>query len=38
VVYASYEDRIEAQNELNTIKKTHNQDAWLLVKDLDLVN
>ncbi|MGE5942920.1 MAG: SPOR domain-containing protein, partial [Flavobacteriales bacterium] len=29
VVYGSYEDRMEALNELRTIKKTHNQDAWL---------
>src|SRR5690606_16227907 len=31
VVYASYEDRIDALNELKAIKKTHNLDAWLLV-------
>ncbi|PKQ45717.1 HU domain-containing protein [Confluentibacter flavum] len=31
VVYGSYEDRLEALNELRTIKKTHNQDAWLKV-------
>ncbi|WP_100613740.1 HU domain-containing protein [Confluentibacter citreus] len=35
VVYASYEDRLEALSELRAIKKTHNQDAWLLVKELD---
>lgn len=35
VVYASYEDRVEALNALRSIKKTHNQDAWLLVKELD---
>lgn len=35
VVYASYEDRIEALKALRTIKKTHNKDAWLLVKKLD---
>ncbi|MBU3820698.1 SPOR domain-containing protein [Flavobacteriaceae bacterium XHP0103] len=35
VVYASYEDRIEALNALRSIKKTNNQDAWLLVKELD---
>lgn len=35
VVYASYEDRIEALQALRTIKKTHNKDAWLLVKQLD---
>jgi hypothetical protein len=35
VVYASYEDRVEALKALRTIKKTHNKDAWLLVKKLD---
>lgn len=35
VVYASYEDRLEALKALRTIKKTHNKDAWLLVKKLD---
>lgn len=35
VVYASYEDRLEALKALRTVKKTHNQDAWLLVKKLD---
>lgn len=35
VVYASYEDRVEALKTLRTIKKTHNKDAWLLVKKLD---
>jgi hypothetical protein len=35
VVYASYEDRVEALMALRTIKKTHNKDAWLLVKKLD---
>ncbi len=35
VVYASYEDRLEALKALRTIKKTHNRDAWLLVKKLD---
>ncbi len=34
VVYASYEDRIEALQALRTIKKTHNRDAWLSVKKL----
>jgi nucleoid DNA-binding protein len=35
VVYASYEDRLEALEALRTIKRTHNADAWLLVKELD---
>ncbi|MDO6759792.1 SPOR domain-containing protein [Tamlana sp. 2_MG-2023] len=35
VVYASYEDRLEALKALRNIKKTHNSDAWLLVKQLD---
>ena len=35
VVYSSYDSRLEAQRTLYTIKKEHNKDAWLLVKDLD---
>lgn len=35
VVYASYEDRLEALKALRDIKRTHNSDAWLLVKKLD---
>ena len=35
VVYASYEGRLDALKALRTIKKTHNKDAWLLVKKLD---
>ena len=35
VAYASYEDRLEALKALRTIKKTHNQDAWLDVKKLN---
>ncbi|OYX28384.1 MAG: sporulation protein [Flavobacteriales bacterium 32-35-8] len=35
VVYGSFEDRIEALNELRAIKKENNPDAWLLVKALD---
>lgn len=35
VVYASFEDRIEALNELKAIKKNHGLDAWLLVQELD---
>ncbi|AUS05068.1 SPOR domain-containing protein [Pseudotamlana carrageenivorans] len=35
VVYASYEDRLEALKALRNIKNTHNSDAWLLTKQLD---
>ena len=35
VVYSSHSDRLEALKTLRTIKRTHNQDAWLLVKVLD---
>lgn len=35
VVYASYENRLEALASLRNIKRTHNSDAWLLVKELD---
>ena len=35
VVYASYEDRLEALAALRSIKRSHNSDAWLLVKQLD---
>jgi hypothetical protein len=35
VVYSSHTDRVEALNALKTIKRTHNRDAWLLVKALD---
>jgi len=35
VVYASYETRAEAQRALYNIRKTHNRDAWLLIKKLD---
>ncbi len=34
VVYASYEDRLEALQALRDIKKTHNKEAWLLVKEI----
>ncbi|WP_179337562.1 HU domain-containing protein [Winogradskyella ludwigii] len=34
VVYASFETREEAQNELNSIRLEHNRDAWLLIKKL----
>ncbi|MGB6269329.1 MAG: SPOR domain-containing protein [Olleya sp.] len=35
VVYASYTDRQEALQALNTIRKEQNKDAWLLIKALD---
>ncbi|GAA4295665.1 HU domain-containing protein [Aestuariibaculum suncheonense] len=35
VVYASYEDRLEALKALRTIKKEHNKEAWLDVRSLD---
>ena len=35
VVYASFETRTEAQNELYKIRREHNRDAWLLIKKLD---
>lgn len=35
VVYSSHIDRVDAINALRTIKRTHNRDAWLLVKALD---
>jgi len=35
VVYASFETREEAQNELYKIRREHNRDAWLLIKKLD---
>lgn len=35
VVYASYSDSQEALQELRTIRKTDNKEAWLFVKDLD---
>ncbi|WP_396602668.1 SPOR domain-containing protein [Algibacter sp. R77976] len=35
VAYASYEGRLDALKALRNIKKTHNRDAWLLVKKLD---
>jgi len=35
VVYASYEDRLEALQALRDVKKTHNKDAWLLVKVIE---
>lgn len=35
VVYSSYGSRTEAQRAMYTIRKAHNKDAWLLVKDLN---
>ncbi len=35
VVYASFDDRLEAIAALRTIKRTHNSDAWMLVKEVD---
>ncbi|MBD0831168.1 HU domain-containing protein [Aestuariibaculum sediminum] len=35
VVYASYEDRLDALKALRTIKKEQNKEAWLLVQALD---
>jgi predicted 3-demethylubiquinone-9 3-methyltransferase (glyoxalase superfamily) len=38
VVYASYENRLEALKALRNIKNTHNQDAWLMVQNLNKVH
>jgi nucleoid DNA-binding protein len=35
VVYASFETRAEAQRALYKIRREHNRDAWLLIKNLD---
>lgn len=35
VIYASFETRAEAQQELNKIRRELNSDAWLLIKKLD---
>jgi len=35
VVYSSHSDRLEALKTLRNIKRTHNREAWLLVKDLN---
>lgn len=35
VVYSSFATREEAQSELNKIRREHNPDAWLLIKELD---
>jgi nucleoid DNA-binding protein len=35
VVYASFENRLEALQNLRTIKRSENIDAWLLVKEIN---
>ncbi len=35
VAYSSYENRIDALKNLRTIKNSQNQDAWLLVQEID---
>lgn len=35
VAYSSHDDRLEALKALRDIKKSHNKDAWLLVKNLN---
>ncbi|MEN8886214.1 MAG: SPOR domain-containing protein [Winogradskyella sp.] len=35
VVYASFNNRADAQLELSRIRRDHNRDAWLLIKTLD---
>lgn len=35
VVYSSYDSRLEAQRALYQIRREHNTDAWLLVRDLE---
>ncbi|MGK0387137.1 MAG: nucleoid DNA-binding protein [Patiriisocius sp.] len=35
VLYASFENRLEALQNLRTIKRTENKDAWLLVKEIN---
>jgi hypothetical protein len=35
VVYSSHSDRLEALQTLRDVKKAHNKEAWLLVKDLN---
>ncbi len=35
VVYASFENREDALIALQSVKKTHNRNAWLLVKEVD---
>ena len=35
VVYSSYDSRLDAQRAMYQIRREHNKDAWLLVKDLE---
>jgi nucleoid DNA-binding protein len=35
VLYASFEDRVEALNKLREIKNSQNGDAWLLVQEIE---
>ncbi|HLT49911.1 MAG TPA: SPOR domain-containing protein [Aequorivita sp.] len=35
VLYASFEDRLEALNKLREIQKSENADAWILVQDIN---
>jgi len=35
VAYSSYEDRLDALKNLRSIKASQNQDAWLLVQEID---
>lgn len=35
VVYSSFNDRLEALKALRNVKRNHNSEAWLLVKDLN---
>ncbi|MCG2417631.1 SPOR domain-containing protein [Aequorivita sp. F47161] len=34
VLYASFDDKVEAQRKLHEIQKTENADAWLLVQEI----
>ncbi|KGO87480.1 HU domain-containing protein [Flavobacterium suncheonense] len=34
VLYGSYASYAEAQNQMKTIQKTHNKEAWVLIKEL----
>lgn len=38
VVYGSFETVEEAQRVLRDVRKNHNEDAWMLVKDLNVVS
>jgi hypothetical protein len=35
VVYSSYDSRLDAQRAMYQIRREHNKEAWLLVKDLE---